>query len=96
MANLLLEAEAELLLKDILNEMVFETKSWVSVMEKESAFAFQDGQIQISVEWSSLKPMLKKSCNWHHSGGCSERLLLCQFKTRDKMRFLKATVLPSM
>jgi hypothetical protein len=76
--------------------MVFETKSWVSVMEKESAFAFRDGRIQISVEWSSLKPMLRKSCNWSHSGGFSERLLLCQFKTRDKMRFLKATVLPSM
>ena len=28
-------------------------------MEKESAFAFRDGQVQISVEWSSLKPMLQ-------------------------------------
>ena len=90
------EAEGEFLLKDIFERDGFETKSWVSVMEKESAFAFRDGRIQISVEWSSLKPMLRKSCNWSHSGGFSERLLLCQFKTRDKMRFLKATVLPSM
>ena len=81
--------EDEFLLKDIFNEMVFETKSWVSVMEKESALAFRDGQVQISVEWSSLKPKLQKPCNWHHSGGFSERLLLCQFKTRDKNALFK-------